>query len=78
MITVRKLVEYLSAEPFQPFRVTMASGQTYDIRHPEMITVGRNSARVFAASELPEAEKWHDLSLLLMEAVEPLEQAPVR
>jgi hypothetical protein len=51
----------------------MASGQPFDIRHPEMILVGRTSARVHSAVGTDENEKWHDVSLLLMETIEPLE-----
>ena len=75
MMTLRKVVEYVSAEPFQPFRVKMASGQAYEIRHPEMILVGRTSVRVYTntSSDPDKPPHWHDVSLLLMETLEPLE-----
>jgi hypothetical protein len=78
MMTSRKLVEYLSAELFRPFRVKMASGQSYEIRHPEMILVGRSSVRIFGATGAGENEKWHDVSLLLMETIEPMDIAIAR
>ena len=78
MMTSRKLLDYVSAEPFRPFRIKMASGQWFDIRHPEMILVGRASARVYTATEPEENEKWHDLSLLLRETLEPMEATVVR
>jgi len=59
-----------------PFRIRMASGQSFDIRHPEMILVGRTSARIYTDAGDGMAEKWHDASMLLMETVEPLD-APV-
>jgi hypothetical protein len=71
MITLRKLVEYVSAEPFQPFRLKMASGQAFEVRHPEMILLGRSTVRVYTESETG-TERWHDVSLVLMETVEPL------
>ena len=73
MMTYRKLGEYVAAEPFRPFRIKMARGQSFDIRHPEMILVGRVSARVYAATATEQNEKWHDASMLLMETVEPLD-----
>jgi hypothetical protein len=76
MMTYRKLGEYVEAEPFRPFRIEMASGQSFDIRHPEMILVGRTSVRVYTNTDAEQTEKWHDASLLLMETVEPLD-APV-
>ena len=73
MLTYRKLGEYVAAEPFRPFRLRMASGQSFDIRHPEMILVGRTSARIYTAARPDSVERWHDASMLLMETVEPLE-----
>ena len=31
-------------QPFKPFRVVLTTGATYDIRHPDLILVGRRSA----------------------------------
>jgi hypothetical protein len=77
MMTFRKVGEYVSAEPFRPFRIKMASGQTFEIHHPEMILVGRTSVRVFAPpeSDSGNGERWHDVSLMLMETLEPIERA---
>jgi len=72
MMTFRKLVDYVTAEPFRPFRIKMASGQSFDIRHPEMILVGRSSVRVYTATGDDDNEKWHDVSLMLMETIEPV------
>ena len=75
MMTVRKVVDYVSAEPFRPFRIKMASGQSFDVRHPEMILVGRTSVRVYTSTEpgSENGERWHDVSLMLMETLEPMQ-----
>lgn len=73
MMTYRILGDYVAAPRFRPFRIRMASGQTFDIRHPEMLLVGRTSARVYTATGDDEHEKWHDVSLMLMETIEPLD-----
>jgi len=75
MMPARKVTEYVLTEPFKPFRIKMASGQFYDVRHPEMITVGRTTARVFEPGEpdTGKADHWHDLSYVLMETLDPLE-----
>lgn len=78
MMTYRKLGEYVTAEHFRPFRIKMASGQSFDIRHPEMILVGRTSVRVHHESGTDRNEKWHDASLLLMETIEPLDVPATR
>ena len=46
MISFQQLARYVGAEPFRPFRISMASGQTFEIRHPEMVSVGRSNARI--------------------------------
>lgn len=75
MIYSNRIMEYVSAEPFRPFRINMASGQSFEIRHPEMILVGKSLVRVYqSAGEVSgQPPQWHDASLLLMESVEPLE-----
>ncbi len=76
MITAQRLISYIGAEPFRPFRIRMASGRNFEIRHPEMIMIGRSSVRIFTfMSEDPDEVKQreHEVSLLLIESVEPLE-----
>lgn len=72
MMTLRKLGDNVTAEPFRPFRINMASGQSFDIRHPEMILVGRTSVRVYTTTGDDDNEKWNDVSLMLMKTIEPL------
>jgi hypothetical protein len=78
MMTARTVSDYVVAEPFRPFRIKMASGQVFDIRHPEMILVGRSSVRVYTATGSDEHEKWHDVSLMPMETIEPLDATIAR
>lgn len=46
-MTNRRILDYIAAEPFQPFRIKMTSGEVFDIDYPELISVGRTTARVF-------------------------------
>ena len=75
MISFQRLARYVGAEPFRPFRIRMASGESFEIRHPEMISVGRSTAHIFTYMD-EDAEhanqREHEVSLLLMESVEPL------
>jgi hypothetical protein len=78
MMTMKRIVNYVSAEPFRPFRINMASGKSYDIRHPEMVQVGRTTFTVFTwmSDEEDEAkEREQELSLILVESIEPLDPA---
>jgi hypothetical protein len=69
------LLIWLRAAPFVPFRIRLNSGKTYDIRHPEMLRVGRSSMHVFSFAGPPADpyERVEMVSLLLIEAIEPLE-----
>jgi hypothetical protein len=72
------MASYVHAEPFRPFRITLNGGRTFDIRHPEMIQLGRTTMTIFTllSSESEEVkERQVEVSLLLTESVEPLDAA---
>jgi hypothetical protein len=70
---------WVRAVPFRPFRVHLNSGRTYDIRHPEMLRVGRSSVNVYSFAGEPSDpyERMEMVSILLIERIEPLD-TPVR
>lgn len=78
MRTPPQVLEYIKAQPFRPFRLHMASGKTYDIRHPEMVKVGKSFLLVFSyTSDEPEVlDHWETVSLMLTESISHLD-APV-
>ncbi len=45
-MTVQTFRDLLKKQPFQPFRVVMSSGQTYEVRHPEMVALTRTDLLV--------------------------------
>jgi hypothetical protein len=71
------LLTWLRAVPFQPFRIHLNSGQTYEIRHPEMLRVGRSSINVYYFGGEPSDpyEQMEMVSLLLIERIVPLGSA---
>ena len=75
MMTPASILSYVRAEPFRPFRVHMASGKTFDVRHPEMIKVLKTNVLVFKSTgdspEIP--DEWESVSLMLMESISHLE-----
>lgn len=78
MMTPQSVLGYVKAEPFRPFRIHIASGKTFDVRHPEMVRVGRSNLLVFSfVSDQPEVfDEWQSVSLMLMESISHLE-API-
>jgi hypothetical protein len=77
MIAPQELLNYLKAKPFRPFRIHMASGESFDIRHPEMAKVGKNFLIIFTfVSDSPDLlDRWETVSLMLMERISHLDPA---
>jgi hypothetical protein len=50
-MTQEELNEAALRQPFEPFRVILTTGATYDIRHPDLIMVGHRSAVIGVANE---------------------------
>ena len=75
MLTPESLRGYVKAEPFRPFRIHLASGRTFDVRHPEMLKVLKNYVLVFKANDETSefADEWESVSLMLTESVSHLE-----
>ncbi len=75
MTSPQTILGYVRAEPFRSFRMRLASGRTFDIRHPEMIKVLRNNVLVFKSTgdtaDLP--DEWESVSLMLTESISHLE-----
>ena len=76
MMTYQRIGSYVTAEPFRPFRIKMVSGQIFEIRHPEMVQVGRTTMTIFtymSTDDEQAKQREYEVSLLLIESVEPLE-----
>jgi hypothetical protein len=73
MLAPRVVLDFVTAEPFRPFRMHMASGRTFEVGHPEMVRVGRSSITVSMRpeGEAGTAERWQEVSLMLLESIEP-------
>ena len=71
MRTPPQVLSHVKAQPFRPFRLHMASGKSFDIRHPEMVKVGKSFLLVFSfATGEPEViEQWETVSLMLIESI---------
>jgi len=74
MMPPAELRTFLRAVPFRPFRIQMASGRSFEIRHPEMAVVGRMTMVVFSAVQDGSRthEQRHYISMLLIECVEEI------
>lgn len=74
-MTVQTFRDMLARHPFQPVRIVLSSGQSYEIRNPEMALLTRTSLLVgvdVAADGVP--AEFKILSLLHVTAIEPITQ----
>jgi hypothetical protein len=63
--------------PFQPFRVHLTTGVTYEIRHPDLIMVGQRSAVIGIPSnpDNPVYDRTFQVDLLYLVGIEELPAA---
>jgi len=69
------LLTWIRKTPFMSFRIRLNSGRTFDIRHPEMLRVGRSAVNIytFAGEPADPYERMEMVSLVRIESIEPLE-----
>ena len=62
-MNVNQILEHVRREPFQPIRIYMSDGSSYEVRHPEMALVTRREVVIALPSreaELPERSVFCD------------------
>ena len=72
-MTVQTFRKLLTERPFKPFRLIMSSGQSYEVRHPEMAMLTRTDLLV-GVGDTDEGvpAEFCICSLLHVTAVEPI------
>jgi hypothetical protein len=76
-MTVQTFRQLLAQRPFKPFRLVMSSGETYDVRHPEMAMLTRSDILVgVGETEEGGPAEFRICALLHVATVEPLNSTP--
>jgi hypothetical protein len=70
-MNANEIRDLLRRDPFEPFRIKLTSGDSYDIRDPNAVALGKS--RVFIA--FPDTDTWTFFSYLHIAAVESLQAA---
>jgi hypothetical protein len=72
------LRDLLRKQPFEPFRLVMTDGVGLDVRHPDLLWVGRRIAMVGLTGEPGQTffERAVQVDLLHVIRIEPLQSAP--
>ena len=68
--------ELLLHKPFQPFRITLTDGRSYEVRHPELAMVGRSIVAIGVLAKDdpgPVFDRLVTVSLLHVMQIEPCE-----
>jgi hypothetical protein len=68
--------QFLRRQPFEPFRICLLDGTTYDIRHPDLVAVGRSTLEIgspAAQLPLPIVHREVLVALLHITRLEPIE-----
>lgn len=47
----RLLLSLRNRQPFAPFRIVVTDGRSYDVRHPELLLVGKKSSTIGVADK---------------------------
>ncbi len=71
--------EHLRVQTFQPFRVTLTDGRTYDVVHPELAMVGHSTVSIGLPrpnAREPVYERVVTVSLLHIMQIEPIAPVP--
>jgi len=74
MMSPDQILEHLHSKPFQPLRIYLSDGGTYEVRHPEMALVARRQVAIALSSQegrIPERMVFCDP--LHVTRIEPIE-----
>ena len=72
-MTAEVLRDWMQRRPCQPFRITMSSGDAYDIRHPEMAFLTRAEIIIGLGERGGIPSRHRTVSLLHVTAAEPID-----
>lgn len=72
-------LDFVKRQPFEPFRVTLTDGRTFDVHHPELTMVGKSAVAIgIPASDEqgPVYDRLVTVSLLHVMQIEPIQPSP--
>ncbi len=66
MATREQLRAFQTRQPFQPFTITLGSGRTFTVRHPELASCSTNGREMIVHDD----DGMHFLEMLMVEIIE--------
>ena len=76
-MTPEDLIAFTRRQPFEPFRVVLTDGATYEIRHPDMMLPTLRTVTIGIPAEPGQevAERSITAAMIHVVSVEPMERA---
>ena len=63
--------EWLTRQPFEPFEVRLSNGEHYQIRHPELLAIGKNRIAIVD----PNTDRFVHVALVHINSIEAVQTA---
>lgn len=63
--------EWLTRQPFEPFELRLSNGQVFQVRHPEVVAVGRSQIALYS----PETDRFAHIALIHVNSIQALQSA---
>jgi hypothetical protein len=63
--------EWLNRQPFEPFELRLSNGETYQVRHPEIVAIGRHKMAVVN----PETDRITHIALIHINSIQARQTA---
>jgi hypothetical protein len=79
MFRVSDFTEEFRRRPFEPFRIHVSDGSTYEVRHPELVMVSPSRVLIFmplADQPYPAFERFDSIALVHITRLEPVDGTP--
>jgi hypothetical protein len=63
--------EWLNRQPFEPFELRLSNGEHYEVRHPELLAIGKNRIAIVD----PNTDRFVHVALVHINSIEALQKA---
>ena len=63
--------EWLRRQPFEPFELRLSNGERYEVRHPELLAIGKNRIAIVD----PNTDRFVHVALVHVNSIEALQKA---
>ncbi len=70
-MNIETIREWLNRQPFEPFEMRLSNGEVYQVRHPEVVAIGRNRMAIVD----PATDRFVHIALVHINSIQALQAA---